>query len=212
VALIGGLATGIWLQVAYPGDFGFHAPRTQPAIVVWIALYGGIAALVIGAVLAWRRSDPPVPARVRGITAALAVLLFVLPVAAHGFSHWTPAVKRNREALSAGLIRFLRQDVAPRSVVFADPATSYRVTAFAPVYVVAVPPNSAANTRPNELAKRRRAVLRFFSHPSLEEPQAWGAQWLVVTRSGPVREIERRGLLPAFADDRFVAFRVPSGH
>ena len=88
-------------------------------------------------------------------------------------------------------------------------ATSYRATGFAPVYVVAVPPTHAANTRPNELAKRRRAVLRFFTHPSLEEPQAWGAQWLVLTRSGPVRAIERRGLRPVYADGRFVAFRVP---
>jgi hypothetical protein len=212
LALLGGLACGIWLQVAYPGDFGLHPARTQPAIVVWIALYGGIAALVVGAVLAWRRSDPPVPARVRGITAALAVLFFVLPVAAHGFSHWTPATTHDRDALTAGLIRFLRQDVAPRSVVFADPATSYRATAFAPVYVVAVPPNRAANTPANELVERRRAVRRFFAHPSLAEPRAWGAQWLVLTRSGPVHEIERLGLRPAFVDDRFVAFRVPSGH
>jgi hypothetical protein len=212
VALLGGLATGIWLQVAYPGDFGLHAPRTQPALVVWIALYGGIAALVIGAVLAWRRSDPPVAARVRGITAALAVLLFVLPVAAHGFSHWTPVTRHDPNALTAGLVRYLRQDVAPRSVVFADPATSYRVTAFAPVYVVAVPSHRAANTRPNELVGRRRAMLRFFAHPSLEEPHVWGAQWLVLTHAGPVRAIERRGLQPAFEDGRFVVFRVPSGH
>ena len=55
LALVGGLAVGIWLQVAFAGDFGLRAPRTEPAIVVWIALYGGIAALVVGALLAWRR-------------------------------------------------------------------------------------------------------------------------------------------------------------
>ena len=92
-----------------------------------------------------------------------------------------------------------------------DLATSYRATAFAPVYVVAVPPTHAANTRPNELAKRKRGVLRFFTYPSLEEPQAWGAQWLVLTRSGPVRAIERDGLRPRYEDDRFVVFRVPPG-
>jgi hypothetical protein len=108
------------------------------------------------------------------------------------------------------MIHFLRQDVAPRSVVFADLATSYRTEAFAPVYVVAVPPTHAANTRPNELAKRRRAVLRFFTHPSLEEPEAWGAQWLVLPRSGPVAAMEHLGLRPAYADGKFVAFRVPS--
>jgi hypothetical protein len=213
LAIVGGLASGIWLQVAYAGDFGLRAARTEPVIVVWIALYGGIAALVIGAALAWwrRGQRPSAGARVRGITVAVAVFLFVLPVAAHGFSHWTPALKRDREALTPGLIRFLQRDVQPRSVVFADLATSYRATAFAPVYVVGVPPTHAANTRPNELAKRRRAVLRFFTHPSLSVPLAWGAQWLVLTRSEPVRVMERDGLQPAYEDDKFVAFQLPSG-
>ncbi len=212
LALVGGLAGGIWLQVAFAGDFGLRAPRTEPAIVVWIALYGGIAALVAGALLAWRRygRPPPPGSRARGGTAALAVLFLVLPVAVHGFSNWSPEVKHDRDALTPGLIRFLQQDVAPRSVLFSDLATSYRATAFAPVYVVAVPPTHAANTRPNELAKRRRAVLRFFTHPSLEEPQAWDAQWLVLTRSGPVRTIEHDGLQPRYEDNRFVVFRVPA--
>jgi hypothetical protein len=212
LALVGALACGIWLQVAFAGDFGLRAPRTEPAIVVWIALYGGIAALIAGALLAWRRyGDPPRPEpRPRGGVAAVAVLFLVLPVAVHGFSSWTPQVKHDRDALTPGLIRFLQQDVAPRSVLFSDLATSYRATAFAPVYVVAVPPTHAANTRPNELAKRRRAVLRFFTHPSLEEPEAWGAQWLVLTRSGPVRTIERDGLRPRYEDNRYVVFRVPT--
>jgi hypothetical protein len=212
LALVGGLACGIWLQVAFAGDFGLRAPRTEPAVVVWIALYGGIAALIAGAILAWRRyGDPPRPEpRPRGGVAAVAVLFLVLPVAVHGFSSWTPEVRHDRDALTPGLIRFLQRDVAPRSVLFSDLATSYRATAFAPVYVVAVPPTHAANTRPNELAKRRRAVLRFFTHPSLEEPEAWGAQWLVLTRSGPVRTIERDGLRPRYEDNRFVVFRVPT--
>jgi hypothetical protein len=147
----------------------------------------------------------------RGITTGLAVFLFVLPVAVHGFSHWTPQTKRDRDALTPGLIQFLRQDVPPRSIVFSDLATSYRAIAFAPVYAVAVPPTHAANTYPNELAKRRRAVLRFFTHPSLEEPEAWKAQWLILTHAGPVQAIERDGLTPVYEDSRFVAFRVPVG-
>jgi hypothetical protein len=214
LAVAGGLACGIWLQVAYTGDFGLRAPKTEPAWVVWIALYGGIAALVVGAVLAWRRGAPRPSAgtpRMRGVTTGLAVFLFVLPVAVHGFSHWTPQTKRDRDALTPGLIQFLRQDVPPRSIVFSDLATSYRAIAFAPVYAVAVPPTHAANTYPNELAKRRRAVLRFFTHPSLEEPEAWKAQWLILTHAGPVQAIERDGLTPVYEDSRFVAFRVPVG-
>ena len=213
LAIAGGLACGIWLQVAYTGDFGLRAPKTEPAFVVWIALYGGIAALVLGAALAWRRraQRPSTAPRMRGITTGLAVFLFVLPVAVHGFSHWTPQTKHDRDALTPGLIQFLQRDVPARSVVFADLATSYRAIAFAPVYAVAVPPTHAANTHPNELAKRRRAVLRFFTHPSLDEPQAWKAQWLILTHSGPVRTIERDGLRPVYEDDKFLAFRVPPG-
>jgi hypothetical protein len=210
LALVGGLVAGIWLQVAYAGDFGLRAPRTEPAIVVWVALYGSIAALVAGTVLAWRRRDRPAAERgERGVVAAFAVLLFVLPVAVHGFSHWTPQTPHDRYALSPGLIRFLQQDVAPRSVVLADLGTSYRATAFAPVYVVAVPPTHAANTHPNQLHKRKLAVLRFlYADPTVDVARRWRAQWIVLTRTEPVEAIERQGLRPAYEDDRFVVFRT----
>jgi hypothetical protein len=210
LALTAGLVAGIWLQVAYSGDFGLRAPRTEPSVVVWIALWGGIAALVVGAALAWVRRDPPrASSRGRGMTAALAVLLFVLPVAVHGFSHWSPQTTRDRHALTPGLIRFMQQDVPPRSVVFADLGTGYRATAFAPVYVVGVPPTHAANTRPNQVGRRKRAVLRFLAHPSLAEARHWNAGWIVLTREERVQALERLGLRPAYEDARFVAFRVP---
>ena len=209
LALIGALVAGIWLQIAFAGDFGIRAPRTEPGIVVWISLYGSIAALVAGTVLAWRRRDRPAPApREQGVAAAFAVLLFVLPVIVHGFSHWTPQTPHDRYALTPGLIRFLQQDVTPRSVVLADLGTSYRATAFAPVYVVAVPPTHAANTHPNQLHKRKLAVLRFLRDPTLDVPERWRAQWIVLTRAEPVKAIEQQGLRPAYEDDRFVVFRT----
>jgi len=210
LALLGGLVGGIWLQVAYSGDFGLRAARTEPGWVVWIALYGGIAALVAGGCLAWLRRDSTlvVPRGQRGATTALAVSLFVLPVAVHGFSHWGPQTSHDRQALTQGLIRFLQRDVPPRSVVLADLGTSYRATAFAPVYVVAVPPTHAANTRPNELHKRKLAVLRFLADPTLAVARTWRAGWVVLTREQKFRAIERQGLRPVYADARFVVFRV----
>jgi hypothetical protein len=209
LALVGGLALGIWLQVAYTGDFGLRAPRTEPAWVVWFALYGGIAALVIGALLAWWRRAPARPvARQRGITTAFAVFLFVLPIAVHGFSYWSPQTAHDNAALTPGLIRFLQRDVPARSVVLADLSTSYRATAFAPVYVVAVTPTHAANTRPNELHKRKLAVLRFLAHPTLAFVHRWRAQWIVLTRAERAEAIERRGLKPVYGDSRFVVFRT----
>jgi len=209
LALVGGLVLGIWLQVAYTGDFGLRAPRTEPAWVVWFALYGGITALVIGALLAWRRRAPGGPvARQRGITTAFAVLLFVLPIVVHGFSYWSPQTKRDNAALTPGLIRFLQHDVPARSVVLADLSTSYRATAFAPVYVVAVTPTHAANTRPNELHKRKLAVLRFLAHPTLDFAHRWRADWIVLTRTEHVGAIERLGLQRAYEDSGFVVFRT----
>jgi hypothetical protein len=210
LALVGGLAFGIWLQIAYPGDFGLEAPRTVPALPVWIALYGGIAALAVGAFLVWRRRAGTASVdRRRGITTAFAVLLFTLPVFAHGFSYWSPRTAHDRAALTPGLVRFLQRDVEPRSVVLADLSTSYRVAAFAPVYVVAVPPAHAANTRPNELGKRRLAVVRFLAHPTLAVARTWRAQWIVLARTEHVATIERDGLRPTYEDSRFVAFRTP---
>jgi hypothetical protein len=212
LALAAGLVSGIVLQVTYAGDFGIRAPRTEPAVVVWIALWGGIAALVVGAGLAWLRRGPSLAVdRRAGSTAALAVLLFVLPVAVHGLSHWSAQTPGDRNALTPGLIRFLQQDVPPRSVVLADLATSYRTTAYAPVYVVAVPPTHAANTRPNQLHKRKLAVLRYLAHPTLAVARHWRAGWVVLARSEPWAAVERSGLRPVYHDGRFVAFRIPPG-
>jgi hypothetical protein len=209
LAVVGGLGAGIWLQIDYAGDFGLRAARTEPAWVVWFALYGGIAALVGGALLAWRRHDRPLAAaRRRGITTAFAVLLFTVPVAVHGFSYWSPQTKHDNAALTPGLIRFLQQGVPARSVVLADLPTSYRATAFAPVYVVAVTPTHAANTRPNQLHKRKLAVLRFLAHPTLDVAQRWRAQWIVLTRSERFGALERHGLQPVYTDSRFIVFHL----
>ena len=211
LALALGLAGGIWLQHSYPGDFGLQAARHQPAWAVWIGLYGSIAAIVLGTAVAWLRRDPfPRLRRQQGATVALAVLLFVLPVAVHGFSQWTPSQTNDGHALTPGLIRFLRQDVPPRSVVFSDLETSYRAVAFAPVYVVAEPTAHAGNTRPNRIFARRRAVVRFLAHPSLAEPRAWHAGWLVLRRDRPKqwRAIERLGRRPVYTDGCFIVFHL----
>jgi hypothetical protein len=206
LALAAALAFGIWLQLAYPGDFGLRTPHTAPGIVAWIALYGGAAALVVGTLLSGRRGRPG--RRRRAVTALLGATLFVLPVAVYGFSHWQTRTPRDAYALSPGLIRFLQHDVPARSVVFADLETSYRITAFAPDYVVGLPPAHVANTKPNRVRARKRAVLRFFAHPALTIPRAWGATWLVLRRHEPVRAVEAQGVRPVYADDRFLVFRL----
>ncbi|HET7566348.1 MAG TPA: hypothetical protein VFJ91_00020, partial [Gaiellaceae bacterium] len=205
------LGTGIWLQLAYPGDFGLRTPHNGPGVVTWIALWGGLAALALGTALAWLRPGDPPPRRPRGAwTALAAAALFSLPVAVHGFSQWTARTPHDAYALTPGLIRFLQQDVPPRSVVFGDLETSYRVSAFAPVYVVAAPPAHVANTRPNRVRQRRSAVLRFFANPDgLAIPRSWGAGWLVLQRGERIAEVEANGIRPVYEDARYLVFRLP---
>jgi hypothetical protein len=207
LALAAAIALGIWLQLEYPGDFGLRTAHGGPGVVAWVALYGGAGALVLGAALSGRRGEPGRGGR-RAPTALLAAALFVVPVAVHGFANWSTFTPTDRYALSPGLVRFLQRDVPSRSVVFADLETSYRITAFAPDYVVGLPPAHVANTKPNRVRERRRAVLRFFATRDLAIPRAWGAGWLVLRRHEPVRAVEAQGLRPVYADDRFVVFTL----
>jgi hypothetical protein len=211
LALVLGLAGGIWLQLTYPGDFGLKAALHQPTLPVWIGLYGGVAAIVLGTVAAWLSRDPfPRVTGERGATVALAVFLFVLPVAVHGFRTWTASNTVDHHALTPGLIQFLQRTVPARSIVFGDLETSYRAVAFAPVYAVAVPPTHAGNTKPNRLFARRHAVRKFFANPSLAVPRAWHADWLILRRDEPKqwRAIESLGRRPVYADNGFLVFKL----
>jgi hypothetical protein len=199
--LPGALAAGIALELEYPGDFGLHLRHGGPPVATWIALWGGLAALVVAAVLRRRplRMERP------GALAALAVLLFVTPVAVHGFSRWDAAVTTDRDALSPGLVRFLRHDVPQRAVVFADLQTSYRISAFVPVYVANGPPTHVADTKANRPYKRADDLLRFLATGSLAIPRAYHAGWLVL-RAGELAG--RIRLRPVYRDSRFVVFRL----
>lgn len=206
VLLPGALAAGIVLQLEFPGDFGLRLQKGGPAVATWIALWGGLAALVLATVFVRRgrsvRLERP------GALAALAVLLFVLPVAVRGFDHWDATVPSDPNALSPGLIRFLRQDVPQRAVVFADLGTSYRISAYAPVYVVAAPVTHVADTKANRPYARAADVLRFLQTARLAIPRGYHAGWLVLRAHELVRKVERQGLRPAYRDTRYVVFRL----
>jgi hypothetical protein len=191
------LGAGIVLQRLYPGDFGGF-DHGGPAIATWIAAFGGAAAVAVGLVLRRAFDD-------RGILAGLAAFLFVVPVAVHGVRAWSPAVKSDPYALSAGLLDSLRTEVPKGAVVFSDLATSYEIEAYTPLYVAAAPPAHVANTRANDPYGRRQAVMRFFAHGDLRIPRALGAGWLVVDRS----RFQLRLRLPVrYEDRRFALYRL----
>jgi hypothetical protein len=194
------LGAGIGLQLAFPGDFGPGLAEGGPAAATWIAAAGGLVAIVIGRRLEWR-----IEART-WITAA-AVVLFCVPVAVHGFRHWSPAAAEDTHALTPGLLQALRTDVPERSVVFSDLETSYRIAAYAPVYVAAAPPAHVADTAANRPYSRRLSVNRYFGTGNVAILDRYRADWLVVDDR---RFHARPRWTLAYRDERYSLYHRPA--
>ena len=84
------------------------------------------------------------------------------------------------------------------AIVFADLETSYRIAAYAPVYVAAAPPAHVADTGTNRPHERERDVVRFLRTGDLAIPRRYGAGWLVLARGEkhavePARRLRRTG-------------------
>jgi hypothetical protein len=133
------------------------------------------------------------------------VMLFCAPIAVHGFRSWKPA-PGDPHALTRGLVEALRAEVPKRAVVFSDLETSYRIAAFAPVYVAAAPPAHVADTKANRPYERRLSVNRFFGTGDLAIPGRYGADWLVVDDT-------RFGIRPqwrlAYRDEHYSLYHRP---
>jgi hypothetical protein len=196
------LAAGLVLQWLYPGDFGYRLGDGAPALATWIAAFGGAAGLALAMPFARRlgfeREGPLVPA---------AAALFVLPVAVHGLSHVGPRLDV-RARLTPGLVQALRTEVPEGDIVFSDAGTSYRIAAYAPVYVANALPAHVADTTANRPYERRRDARRFFRTGELAIPRRYGARWIVVDRAHFDLELP----LPiAYSDRRFVLYRMQPG-
>ena len=193
------LAAGVALQLEWPGDFGYVFGGGGPALVTWIAVVGGAAALVAVALL--RR---PELYESRGPLVALAAALFVAPVVWHGLARLDPPARAAQ--LPPGLVHVLRRDVPKGDVVFGDTETSYLVTADAPVYVAAAPPPHVADTKSNRPHERARDVARFLRHGDLAIARRYGARWIVLDR----RRTRLRLRLPqVWSDGRYTLYRLP---
>jgi len=193
------LVAGIALQLAYPGDFGYRLDDGGPAAATWIALAGALVALAVGL---WRR-----PAHEdRGLLVAAAAALFVLPVAVHAASNWSPSDARAPNPLTPGLVAAVRERVPERAVVYSDLETSYRIAAAAPVYIAAAPPSHVADTEENRPYARRADNIAFFARGDLAIPRRYGADWLVIDRS---RFSVRPDLPVVHRDGRYTLYRLP---
>ncbi|MEP6813892.1 MAG: hypothetical protein ABI990_12945 [Actinomycetota bacterium] len=189
------VAAGITLQLLYPGDFGAGLHGDLPAWPTWVAAGGGLLALGLGF---WRRGS-------RERSAGLAAAVFLLPVAIHGLAHWSPVRTDAAYALTPGLVRALRADVPGGDTVYSDLETSYRIAAYAPVYVCNGPPGHVANTKLDRPYARRRELRRFLRTGDLAIPRRCGARWLVVDRTRSTRHFRLRTV---YRDSRYVLYRL----
>jgi hypothetical protein len=193
------LVAGIALQLAYPGDFEYVLEDTAPAWITWLAVVGAAVALAVGVV----RRRPPLEA-----PAAAAAALFLLPVFAVGLWNWDRPSSPPLASLSHGLVDAVRESVAPGSIVYSDQETSYRLAAFAPVFVAVAPPGHVADTEENRPYERADDARRFVQTGDLAIPAEYGAQYLVVDRARLDRDFD---LPVVYEDERFTLYRLPPG-
>lgn len=175
-ALPGALVAGIVLQRLWPGDFDYGLRHGGPALATWWALAAGAAALLLALVLRRR----PLPERWGLGTAA--VVLFCLPVFVHGIWHWSPGQRSDPFGLSPRLVHNLRTKVPKGAIVIAPLATSYRVAAVAPVYIVGAPVTHVAATTANRPYERARDIQHWVLTNDPAIPRKYGATWAI--RSG----------------------------
>jgi hypothetical protein len=176
------LVTGIVLQRLWPGDFEYGLRHGGPSAATWIALVGGAIALVAGSI---RRPD----LREHHALGAAAAACFVLPVFVHGLWHWSPRVREDPLELSPRLVHRLRTVVPKGAIVLAPVKTSYRVTAKAPVYVVAAPVTHVADTKANDPYGRARAVRHWVLTSDPRVGKRYGATWAI--RNGRLYRLPR---------------------
>ena len=210
------LAAGLGLELAYSAELTYRLQRPAPVWPVWLAVIGGLTALVAGAVLVRRaelmeRLSARYPLDRRFV--ALAATAFVLPVAVGGLASLDTTAAENPNALTPGLVQALER-VPEGSVVFSELEPSYEVAAYAPLYVAAAPPGHVADTAANRPYARRKDVVRFFSPRETDDFRRsilarYGADYLLVDVSRPYPEELARELEPVYEDARYLLLRAP---
>jgi len=193
------------LVLLYPGEFTWVYVDGGPSWAVWLAIVGGLVALLVGA---WRPLWGPDPGRWT-LAAALAL---VLPVAIAGLSR---VEKAQPDAfLTPGIVDAVRTDVSTDEVVFSDRMTAYRLLAYAPVYVNTSAPGHVAEVHANHVFARARDAQHFFWDAGITDSeretilQRWGADWVLVNkeRSHPQHFLERFPIV--YEDNRFALYDV----
>ncbi len=190
------LGAGMFLQIVYPGDFEYVLSNPAPAWIAWFGVLGALAGLLVGFV---RRR----PALEKG--AALASAAFLTPVFAGGLLDLRSPDLPEIATISTGLVAAVRDDVDAGTIVFSDPETSFRLAAFAPVYIAVGPPGHVADTEDNRPYERARDARRFLRTGDLSIPRRYGAEYVVVDGLRTDLELD---LPVVYEDERFTLYRL----
>jgi hypothetical protein len=193
------LVAGALLQWLYPGDFDYVLDDPGPSWVVWVAVVGAAVAIPVGI---WFSQREPFED-----SAAIAAAFFLAPVIAVGLAKWDPIPPPPASVLSPGIIDAVRAFVPEGSVVYSDQDTSYRIAAYAPVYIAVAPPGHVAATEENRRLERAADARRFIRTGDLAIPRRYGAQFVVVDRLRMRRDVP--GLEELYRDPRFRLYRMP---
>jgi hypothetical protein len=95
--------------------------------------------------------------------------------------------------------------VDPGTTVFSDPETSFRLAAFAPVYVGSAPPGHVADTEENQPYERAREARRFLRTGDLSIPRNAGAKYVIIDGMRSDLELD---LPVVYQDNRFTLYRL----
>jgi hypothetical protein len=199
-----GAALGAGLAWAYPGEFTYRVHQGGPGWTVYLAIFGGLAALGLGA---WLRPWGPDA----GPWAALAALAFAVTVAVSAIGH-VHRQPRDPRALTPGVITALRANVRRGQVIFGDVDAIYRAAAYVPAYISAAPPAHVAVNAKNRPRRRRGDTNRFFdpgTTPDVRQQllERYGARWLLLDWAREKRP-SVPGLQRVYADGRYALYRV----
>jgi hypothetical protein len=93
--------------------------------------------------------------------------------------HWRATRQTDPEALSPRLVHNLRTKVPKGAIVIAPLATSYRVAAAAPVYIVAAPVTHVAATTANKPYERAKDIRRWLQTNDPAIARKYGATWAI---------------------------------
>ncbi len=197
------LAAGLVLDHAYTAGDG-----PGPLWPLWVAVIGGVAGIAAGVLLPFRFEKLLDPTR----WAALAAVAFVAPVVGSGLADLDRQNEGDAYGLTPGIVTALR-GLDDDAVVLAPVQTSYRVGAFAPVYVVAMPAPHVANTEKNRPYRRQRDAIRFFSAGKTDAEreatiERYGAEWLLVDKRAFYPKEFVRGLERVYQDGRYALYRL----